>query len=71
MKRRAAAACSSSWWKIADRYWVPTSWPCRFSVVGSWMVKKIERISRRPILAGSRRTCTTSAWPVSPAQTAS
>ena len=40
----AAACCSSVWWKITDRYCVPTSAPCRLSVVGSWMEKKISVI---------------------------
>ena len=31
----AAARWASSWKKIPERYWVPRSQPCRFSVVGS------------------------------------
>jgi hypothetical protein len=43
---RAVASCSGEVKKITERYWVPTSLPWRFRVVGSWMVKKISRMSR-------------------------
>src|SRR3954454_355407 len=33
----AASRWPSSWVKITDRYWSPTSGPCRFRVVGSWV----------------------------------
>ena len=56
---------------MPERYCVPTSLPWRFSVVGSWMTKKISSISRSVIRAGSKRTRTTSAWPVRPLQTCS
>ncbi len=42
----ATTFCSSEWWKITDRYCVPTSPPWRLSVVGSWIAKKISRTSR-------------------------
>src|SRR3990172_6044133 len=54
---------------MADRYWVPMSAPCRFNVVGSWMVKKTFSRSRYEMTPGSKATCTTSACPVSPVHT--
>ncbi len=33
----AVCFCASEWVKIAERYCVPTSLPCRFNVVGSWI----------------------------------
>jgi hypothetical protein len=45
------------------RYWVPLSLPWRFSVVGSWMTKKISRISRRLMASGSYSSLTTSLCP--------
>jgi hypothetical protein len=56
---------------MPERYCVPTSLPWRFSVVGSWMAKKISRISRSVMRVVSKLTRTTSAWPVSPPQTCS
>src|SRR5712675_547190 len=41
----AAALWSAEWWKIAERYCVPTSLPWRSSVVGSWITKNTPRIS--------------------------
>ena len=38
---RSAAACwSGEWKKIAERYWLPMSSPCRSLVVGLWLVQK-------------------------------
>jgi len=34
---RAIRSCSESWKKITDRYWLPTSTPCRSTWVGSWI----------------------------------
>ena len=39
--------------KIAERYCVPASGPCRFRVVGSWVVRKIRKISRSEMIFGS------------------
>jgi hypothetical protein len=36
----AVFSCSAPWVKITERYWLPTSLPWRFGVVGSWMAKK-------------------------------
>jgi hypothetical protein len=36
----ACSSCSGEWKKIAERYWLPTSGPCRFGVVGSWFAQK-------------------------------
>jgi hypothetical protein len=56
---------------MPERYCVPTSLPWRFRLVGSWMVKKISRISRYEMRCGSKLTFTTSAWPVLPLHTCS
>jgi hypothetical protein len=36
----AFASCSGEWKKIAERYWSPTSGPCRLSWVGSCSCQK-------------------------------
>src|SRR5213083_1521098 len=41
----ATFSCSVECVKIAERYCVPSSAPCRFSVVGSWTEKKIRQMS--------------------------
>ncbi len=56
---------------MAERYWVPTSLPWRLGVVGSWIVKKTARRSRKFTTSASNVTRTTSAWPVSPVQMSS
>ena len=43
--RSAVACCSGDCGKIADRYCVPTSFPCRLSVVGSCRRKNHYSIS--------------------------
>ena len=37
--RSAIVFCSGVWGKIAERYCVPTSFPWRLRVVGSWSLK--------------------------------
>src|SRR3954447_24525704 len=56
---------------MADRYWVPTSWPWRLSVVGSCVCQKAFKRSSNLISAGSKVIWMTSAWPVRPVETAS
>src|SRR3972149_4867610 len=51
---------------MADRYWAPTSGPCRLRVVGSWMSQKTSRSSSYETWDGSKTTRTTSACPVRP-----
>src|SRR5712691_2542934 len=55
-----------------ERYWVPSSGPCRFNCVGSWAIEKKTRSSwPYVILEGSYVIFTDSAWPVSPVLTSS
>src|SRR5216684_1891604 len=55
-----------------ERYWVPSSGPCRFNCVGSWATEKKTRSSwPYVILEGSYVIFTDSAWPVSPVLTSS
>ena len=50
--------------KMADRYWLPTSLPWRFSVVGSCMRKNhFSSNSSSDKVLGSKTTLTDSAWP--------
>ena len=56
---------------MADRYWVPTSLPCRIPWVGSWFSQKIFSSCSYDTSAGRNTTCTTSAWPVRPLHTSS
>src|SRR5210317_337018 len=51
---------------MTERYCVPTSAPCLFSVVGSWVVIKTSNRSRKEIISGSKLICITSACPVRP-----
>lgn len=54
---------------MADRYWVPTSLPCRLAVVGSCAAQKTLHILVYDVAAVSKTTLTTSVWPVPPVQT--
>src|SRR3989344_6432050 len=56
---------------MMDRYCVPTSFPCRLSVVGSWDAKKTVISVRNDTCAGSYSIRVTSAWPVRPVDTSS
>ena len=47
---------------------MPTSWPWRLSVVGSWVRQKTRSRSSKEILAGRTSLGSTSAWPVVPEQ---
>ena len=54
---------------MAERYWVPTSLPCRMPCVGSWFSQNTLSSSSYDTRAGSNTTSTTSAWPVCPLHT--
>ena len=79
-RRCAAGGSSSSTWRAAAsapaprsrcRTALPTSWPWRLSVVGSWMTKEdLEQFARADACQVERGR-TTSAWPMSPTQTCS
>ena len=51
--RRAAASCSGVVQKIAERYAVPMSLPCRLPWVGSWFSQKALRSSSGEVTDGS------------------
>ena len=69
MAARAAVSWSASCANTAERYWVPTSFPCRFLVVGSWVPKKTSSSAGYGSTAGSKVMRSASAWPVSPSHT--
>ena len=56
---------------MADRYWVPTSLPCRMPCVGSCASKNTLSNRSKGSTDGSKTARTTSACPVSPEQTSS
>ena len=49
----ATSACSGEWVKIAERYCVPTSQPCRFTCVGSCRLQNRSTRSAYEISLGS------------------
>ncbi|KIW34894.1 uncharacterized protein PV07_01637 [Cladophialophora immunda] len=65
----AILSCSSFSAKIAERYCVPVSAPCRLRVVGSCILKKNSQSCLYERRSGSKTISSDSAWPVRPEQT--